>query len=107
MATENIIMAMVKKGGDRQQCHEEIRILSHEAAKQVKQEGKENDLIDRIKKTEYFKPIYDELDYLMRPTTFIGRAPQQVDKFLKDYVEPALKPYSEKLQVIKEAVIKV
>lgn len=43
----------------------------------------------------------------MRPTTFIGRAPQQVDKFLKDYVEPALKPYSEKLQVIKEAVIKV
>ncbi|CAB4400444.1 unnamed protein product [Rhizophagus irregularis] len=107
MATENIIMAMVKKGGDRQQCHEEIRILSHEAAKQVKQEGKENDLIDRIKKTEYFKPIYDELDSLMRPTTFIGRAPQQVDKFLKDYVEPALEPYSEKLQVIKEAVIKV
>lgn len=61
MATENIIMAMVKKGGDRQQCHEEIRILSHEAAKQVKQEGKENDLIDRIKRTEYFKPIYDEV----------------------------------------------
>ena len=61
MATENIIMAMVKKGGDRQRCHEEIRVLSHEAAKKVKEEGGENDLIDRIKKTEYFKPIYDEV----------------------------------------------
>ncbi|GBC04271.1 hypothetical protein RclHR1_05590026 [Rhizophagus clarus] len=107
MATENIIMAMVKKGGDRQQCHEEIRVLSKEAAKQVKEEGGENDLIDRIKRSEYFQPIHDELESLMDPTTFIGRAPQQVDKFLKDYVEPALKPYSEILQVIEEATIKV
>ncbi|RIA91495.1 adenylosuccinate lyase [Glomus cerebriforme] len=107
MATENVIMAMVKKEGDRQQCHEEIRVLSQEAAKKVKEEGGENDLIDRIKKAEYFKPIRDELESLMDPTTFIGRAPQQVDKFLKDYVEPALKPYSEILQVVKEATIKV
>jgi adenylosuccinate lyase len=61
MATENIIMAMVKKEGDRQLCHEKIRVLSHEAAKKVKEEGGENDLIDRIKKAEYFNPIYDEV----------------------------------------------
>src|ERR1044072_5882854 len=60
MATENIIMAIVKKGGDRQQCHEEIRVLSHQAARKVK-EGGENDLIERIKKTEYFKPIWNEV----------------------------------------------
>src|SRR5947208_7562377 len=52
MATENIIMAMVKKEGDRQVCHEEIRVLSHQAAKKVKDDGEENDLIARIKKTE-------------------------------------------------------
>ncbi|RUS12886.1 adenylosuccinate lyase, partial [Jimgerdemannia flammicorona] len=60
MATENIIMAMVKRGGDRQECHEEIRVLSHQAAHVVKHEGGENDLIERVKKTEYFKPIWAE-----------------------------------------------
>ena len=97
MATENIIMAMVKSGGDRQVCHEEIRVLSHEAAKQVKEFGKENDLIDRIKKTAYFAPIVPQLDTLLNPSTFVGRAPQQVGSFLKKEVEPALKPYRELL----------
>ncbi|CAG8499816.1 13808_t:CDS:2 [Funneliformis mosseae] len=106
MATENVIMALVKKGGDRQQYHEEIRVLSHQAASKVK-EGGENDLIERIKKTEYFKPIWNELESLLDSKTFIGRAPQQVDKFLKDYVEPALKPYSENLQVTSQAALNV
>ena len=53
MATENIIMAMVEKGGSRQDCHEEIRVLSHQASAVVKQEGGDNDLIERIKSTEY------------------------------------------------------
>ncbi|CAG8750447.1 22301_t:CDS:2, partial [Dentiscutata erythropus] len=97
MATENIIMAVTKKGGDRQECHENIRVLSHLAAKAVK-EGKENDLIERIKKTEYFKCIHDEIDSLLDPSTFIGRAPQQVDKFIKEHVNPALEPYSEILK---------
>jgi adenylosuccinate lyase len=57
MATENIIMAMVRSGGDRQVCHEEIRVLSHQAARQVKEFGMENDLIERIKNTAYFAPI--------------------------------------------------
>ncbi|KAF9427163.1 adenylosuccinase ade13, partial [Podila epigama] len=94
MATENIIMAMVKKGGDRQECHEHIRVLSHEAGAVVKQQGGENDLIERIRKDGYFEPIWGELDTLMDPSTFIGRAPQQVDRFLKNYVEPALKPFA-------------
>ncbi|RHZ89879.1 hypothetical protein Glove_9g104 [Diversispora epigaea] len=107
MATENIIMAMVKKGGDRQQCHEEIRVLSHQAAGKVKEEGKKNDLIERIKCTEYFKPIWDELDSLLDPNTFIGRSPQQVDKFIKECVEPALKPHEEILRQDKKIILNV
>ncbi|TPX38701.1 adenylosuccinate lyase [Synchytrium endobioticum] len=93
MATENIIMAMVKAGGDRQACHEEIRVLSHQASSQVKHEGGENDLIERVKNSEYFKPVWIQLDVLLDPAAFIGRAPQQVDRFLADEVEPALAPY--------------
>lgn len=93
MATENIIMAMVEKGGSRQDCHEEIRVLSHQASAVVKQEGGDNDLIQRVKATEYFKPIWDELDSLLDPSTFIGRAPQQTEKFVKNDVARALQPY--------------
>jgi len=67
MATENIIMAMVKAGGDRQAAHEEIRVLSHQASSIVKQEGKPNDLIARIKATAYFSPIHDQLEALLDP----------------------------------------
>lgn len=66
------------------------QVLSHEAGYQVKQLGLENDLLERVKRDSYFDPIKDELDTLMDPTSFIGRAPQQVDNFLKDWVEPAL-----------------
>ncbi|KAI0798177.1 adenylosuccinate lyase [Abortiporus biennis] len=90
MATENIIMAIVKKGGDRQEAHEKIRVLSHEAAHQVKQLGLENDLIERVKADSYFDPIKDQLESLLDPQSFIGRAPEQVDKFIKDWVQPAL-----------------
>ena len=65
-------------------------MLSHEAAHQVKQLGEENDLIERVRKDAYFDPIKDELDALLDPRSFIGRAPQQVDKFLSDWVAPAL-----------------
>lgn len=61
-----------------QDCHEQIRVLSQEAGRVVKQEGGDNDLVDRIKKTDYFKPIHDELSSLLDPKTFIGRAPSQV-----------------------------
>lgn len=95
MATENIIMAMVEKGESRQECHEQIRVLSHQASAVVKQEGGDNDLIDRVKKTEYFKPIWGELDSLLDPSTFVGRAPQQTEKFVKNDVAQAIKKYKD------------
>lgn len=101
MATENLIMAIVKKGGDRQEAHEKIRVLSHEAAYQVKNLGRENDLIERVREDPYFDPIKDELDQLLNPRTFVGRAPEQVDRFLKEWVEPALAD-----EELKEALAK-
>ncbi|KAI8639761.1 adenylosuccinate lyase [Parasitella parasitica] len=107
MATENVIMAMVKKGGDRQECHEEIRVLSHQAGYVVKMEGGQNDLIERIKNTKYFEPIWDDLPKLLDPSTFIGRAPQQVDSFLAKHVKPALAPYAEALKDHTKAELSV
>ncbi|CAX40145.1 adenylosuccinate lyase, putative [Candida dubliniensis CD36] len=106
MATENIIMAMVEKGGSRQDCHEEIRVLSHQASAVVKQEGGDNDLIERIKSTEYFKPIWNELDTLLDPKTFVGRAPEQTEKFVKNDVANALKPF-EKYITTENVALKV
>ncbi|KAG8223351.1 hypothetical protein J437_LFUL001229 [Ladona fulva] len=82
MSTENVIMAMVKAGGDRQECHEQVRVLSHQAGAVVKQQGLDNDLVERIKKTPYFAPILPILDSLLDPNTFTGRAPEQVMKLL-------------------------
>ena len=93
MATENIIMAMVKAGGNRQDCHEKIRVLSQQAAAVVKQEGGDNDFIARVRADPYFSPIHEHLDSLLDPSSFTGRAPQQVAKFLKEEVRPALIPY--------------
>ncbi|ESP04011.1 hypothetical protein LOTGIDRAFT_110374 [Lottia gigantea] len=94
MATENIIMAMVKAGANRQVCHEEIRVLSQEAGQVVKQQGLDNDLVERIKKSDYFKPIHKHLDSLLDPSTFTGLAPLQVSQFITEEVEPAIKTYS-------------
>lgn len=107
MATENIIMEMVKLGGDRQICHEKIRVLSHEAGKVVKVDGGENDLIDRIRRDDYFAPIHSKLDQLLDPKTFIGRAPEQVDSFLRDWVEPALQPYKSFVESANKAELQV
>ncbi|KAK9470781.1 L-Aspartase-like protein [Dipodascopsis tothii] len=101
MATENIIMAMVQKGGDRQECHEQIRVLSHQAARVVKEEGGDNDLIERVKNTAYFAPVHADLDKLLDPSTFIGRAPQQTEKFVKVTVANALKPFAEHITTEK------
>lgn len=94
MATENVIMAMVQAGGDRQVCHEKIRVLSHEAGAQVKQHGKDNDLIERIRGDAYFAPILGDLDKILDPRTFTGRAADQVLEFVKEEVEPVLVKYA-------------
>ncbi|XP_023343957.1 adenylosuccinate lyase [Eurytemora carolleeae] len=98
MATENFIMAMVKAGGDRQDCHEQIRVLSQQAGDVVKKEGGDNDLIQRIKDCAYFAPIHAELETLMDPTTFVGRAPEQVREFLDSEVYPVLAKYPGQLE---------
>ena len=95
MATENVLMAMVKQGGDRQECHEKLRVMSQEAGRQVKEFGKSNDMIERIQADAYFAPIHSLLTDILNPSKFTGRAPQQVVKFLEQEVKPAIANYSE------------
>ena len=97
MATEMILMENVKRGGDRQDLHERIRVHSMAAAAVVKQEGKPNDLIERILADPAFKMSREELTAALKPENFIGRAPQQVDDFLTEYIDPILKAHQEEL----------
>lgn len=107
MSTENIIMAMVKAGGDRQVCHEKIRVLSQEAGAQVKQHGKDNDLVDRVRKDPYFSPILEQLDTILDAKTFTGRASDQVGEFVKEEVEPVLARYSEALKNVQDVKLNI
>ena len=95
MATENIMMACVKAGGDRQELHERIRVLSMEAGKTVKMEGKENNLIDLIKQDEMFAPVWDKIDAILEPKNFIGRAPSQTVEFIESEINPILQKHAE------------
>ncbi|MGN0848455.1 MAG: adenylosuccinate lyase [Victivallaceae bacterium] len=90
MATENILMAAVKAGGNRQELHEAIRVHSMEAAKQIKEFGRDNDLIERIKNDPAFSSIKDRIDSIVNPHDFIGRAPEQVEELVATYIEPLL-----------------
>ena len=105
MATENIMMETVKKGGDRQELHERIRIHSMAAGRVVKAEGGKNDLLERIAADENFGVTLDELNALMNPSDFVGRAPQQTQEFVEDEINPILEKYSDLLGV--EVDIKV
>lgn len=97
MATEYIIMECVKQGGDRQELHERIRLHSMEAGKQVKVEGKENDLIERILADEYFKLNKDRLLEILDPKSFTGFAAEQVIEFLEREIQPILEKNKDKL----------
>lgn len=90
MATESILMKAVKQGGDRQALHERIRVHSMEAGRRVKEEGAENDLISRIAADPAFGMKEEELNALLREENFAGRAPQQVEEFLTEEVQPVL-----------------
>ena len=90
LATENILMYCVKKGGDRQELHEAIRTHSVAAAQQVKMYGKSNDLLERIMADEKFDLTKEELDELANPKLFIGLAKEQTEKFLSQHVYPAI-----------------
>lgn len=97
MATENIMMECVKAGGNRQELHERIRVLSMEAAKNVKAEGKENNLIDLIRADLMFAPVRDRLGEILDAKKFIGRSPEQVEEFLSEEIDPILAAHAAEL----------
>jgi len=92
MASENLLMAAVAAGGDRQALHERIRCHSQDAARAVKQEGKPNDLLDRLAGDPAFAKV--NVNAAMHPSQFVGRAPEQVDEFLAEIVEPIRRRYA-------------
>ncbi|MCD8249164.1 MAG: adenylosuccinate lyase [Lachnospiraceae bacterium] len=102
MATENIMMDAVKAGGDRQELHEKIRTLSMEAGRNVKVEGKENNLLELIAADPSFNLSLEELEACMEPSRYVGRAPLQVEHFLWEVVNPILEENKELLGVKAE-----
>jgi adenylosuccinate lyase len=95
MATENILMAAVKAGGNRQELHEKIRLHSQAAAAQVKNLGRPNDLVGRLKADMAFASI--DFEKILNPDDYVGRAPQQVDEFIKNIVTPIRRKYRKEL----------
>ena len=94
MITENVLMEAVKAGGDRQDLHERIRQHSQAAGAVVKQQGGDNDLLDRLRADEAFAAV--DLDAVADPSQLVGRAPEQVDEFLAEVVEPIRQRYADK-----------
>jgi len=105
MATENILMECVMRGGDRQDLHERIREHSMAAANQVKTLGSPNDLIERIIKDSSFKMDKGEIESILNPKNFIGRAPNQVTDFIENIVNPILKDNKDLLGVNSEVLV--
>lgn len=100
MATEEILMAAVKGGGDRQDLHERLRRYALAAAERLKVHGQPNDFIERVKKDPAFAAV--DLGAVLKPAAFIGRAPQQVDEFIAACVEPVRRRYAHRLGVAAE-----
>jgi adenylosuccinate lyase len=94
MATETVLLQAVRRGGDRQALHERIRQHSIAAANAVKDRGERNDLVDRLAADEAFGMSRDDIDALLDPARFTGRAAEQVDRFLREEVEPALRGHA-------------
>lgn len=90
MATENIMMQAVKKGGNRQELHEKLRSHSIEAARLVKEQGLENDLVERISSDSDFMLTREEIEEILKPENFVGRSIEQVERFLSSYILPIL-----------------
>ena len=97
MATENIMMDAVKAGGDRQELHEEIRMLSMEAGINVKEKGLDNNLLELIAENDKFPVGIEELKTAMEPSRYVGRAPQQVEEFVNEVISPILSANKDKL----------
>lgn len=106
MASENIMMDAVKRGGNRQELHERIRVLSQQAGANVKDWGEANNLIDLIAADPLFGMSREELTAHLEPERYIGRCPQQVEDFLREDVQPVLERYADALNG-KETELKV
>ncbi len=106
-ATEIILMECVKAGGDRQELHEAIRVHSMDAGKVVKAEGKPNDLLERIASDPLFEAVHGNLDKLIDPILFVGRAPEQVDEFIDEEVNPVLEASSYLIDVESRDTINI
>ncbi len=102
MATENIIMAGVKRGGDRQDLHEAVRTHSHAAAARVKEEGGDNDLLDRLAADPVIGMTREEINAVLDLREFVGRAPEQVEEFIRDEVDPVLERHRGRGQVTSD-----
>ena len=102
MATENIMMDAVKNGGNRQELHEEIRTLSMEAGRNVKEFGKENNLLELIAADPVFGMSLEDLQKTMEPSLYVGRAKEQVDNYLTNFVKPVLEANKELLGMTAE-----
>jgi adenylosuccinate lyase len=102
MATENIMMDAVKNGGNRQELHEKIRQLSMEAGKTVKEEGKDNNLVDLIAADPSFGLTKEQIEATLKPELYVGRAPRQVEVYLRDVVQPVLDAHKDELGVKAE-----
>jgi adenylosuccinate lyase len=102
MATENIMMDVTKRGGDRQELHEKIRQYSMEAGAKVKKEGKENDLVDRIAADPAFGMTKEMIEEVLEPKNFVGRAPQQTEEFIAEVVKPVLDANRDVLGMVAE-----
>jgi adenylosuccinate lyase len=102
MATENIMMDAVKNGGNRQELHEKIRQLSMEAGRNVKEEGKDNNLVDLIAADPSFGLTKEQIEATLKPELYVGRAPRQVEVYLRDFVQPVLDANQEVLGVKAE-----
>ncbi|KAK3340259.1 adenylosuccinate lyase [Neurospora tetraspora] len=107
MATESILMKLAQHGVSRQDAHEEIRVLSHQASAVVKQEGGKNDLLERIKKNEFFKPVWGEIDGLVDPALFIGNSPKIVEDYCNGEVAERLSRYQETLSKAETAQLSI
>lgn len=94
MATENILMEAVKRGGDRQEIHEKIRNYSMQAAKRVKEEGLENNLLELLEKDSDFKMTSSDIENILDSRNYIGRSASQVEEFIKNYVDPIISKYN-------------
>ncbi len=105
MATENIMMDAVKAGGDRQELHERIRQLSMEAGRTVKEEGRDNDLLERIAGDPTFHLSQEELEQRMNPAAYTGRASIQTETYLRDVIRPLLEQYQDQLGVKAEIYV--